>query len=255
MRAGVGATTVFAVLMLAGLSTRAAEELSKLTPKQILDRVDDLYRGESAEGEMTMKVVTEHWTREMRMEFFTKGKDKSLFRILAPKKEKGTSTLKNGQNIWNYLPKVKRTIKLPSSMMGGAWMGSHFTNDDLVKESRMADDFDFQIAFEGQRDGVEVVEIECIPKPDAAVVWGKIVVRVRRADVQPLLMSYFDEDLELARSMSFSDFKVADDRTIPWTMRVVPTDKPDEYTEVRYNRVRFNVELNDKLFSIRNLEK
>ena len=243
------------VFVLAPGLVSAAEDLSKLTPTEMLDRVDDLYRGESAEGKMSMKVVTAHWTREMKMEFVSKGKEKSLTRILAPKKEKGTATLKNGDNIWNYLPKVKRTIKVPSSMMGGSWMGSHFTNDDLVKESRMAEDYTFKITFEGTRDGVELVEITCTPKPEAAVVWGKMTVLLRRADYQPLSMIYYDEDMELARTLAFSEFKKMDDRVLPATMRMVPADKPDEFTEVKYEKIKFDIDVKDKMFSIRRLQK
>ena len=202
------------------------EAKPKLTAKQILDKVDDLYRGKSSHAKMSMKVVTEHWTREMKIEGWSKGKEKSLMRILAPRKEKGTATLKSGDNIWNYLPKVKRVIKVPSSMMGGSWMGSHFTNDDLIKESRMADDYDFKVTFEGKREGVEVSEITCIPKPDAAVVWGKLVVNVRTEDLQPLTVLYYDEDMELARTMTFSKFKTMHGRLLPSIMRIVPPANP-----------------------------
>jgi len=248
------------VLMAGGLvagaaDSRAGDGRAELTPRQILDKVDDQYRGESAKGKMTMKVVTEHWTREMEMEFYSKGKDKSLARILAPKKEEGTATLRNGDNIWNYLPKVKRVIKVPSSMMGGSWMGSHFTNDDIVKESRMVDDYDFEISFQGERKGVEVIEIKCTPKPNAAVVWGQITVVVRREGYQPIEMVYYDEDLEKARTMIFSDIEDMDGRRIPTTMKVVPADKPDEYTLVRYEKMHFGVNLPDSFFSIRNLQR
>lgn len=111
--------------------------------------MDDLFRGKSSQGLMTMTVVTKHWKRTLTMQWWSKGKDRSLVRILAPKKEAGTATLRVGNDVWNYLPKVKRVIKLPSSMMSGSWMGSHFTNDDLVKESRMADDYTFKITFQG----------------------------------------------------------------------------------------------------------
>ena len=227
----------------------------ELPARQILDKVDDLYRGQSSQGEMTMKVVAEHWTRAMKLRFQTKGKEKSLMRILAPRKEKGMATLKSGNNIWNYLPKVKRVIKLPSSMMGGSWMGSHFTNDDLVKESRMAEDFDFEISKRYEKDGKDLIEITCIPKPDAAVVWGKVEVTVRKSDHQPVQLLYYDEDMKLARSMRFSDLKKMGDRIVPMVMRVEPTDKPKEYTEVRYTKVQFDVQLDDKIFSIRNLQK
>lgn len=245
---------VIAALLAPARAGRSAEP-EQLSARQILDRVDDLYRGQSSEGEMSMKVVTEHWTREMTMRFWSKGKDKSLVRILSPKKEEGTATLRDGDNIWNYLPKIRRTIKVPSSMMGSSWMGSHFTNDDLVKESRMADDYDFHVSYRGKRDGVEVIEITCTPKPQAAVVWGEILVRVRRADIQPLEMIYYDEDMEKARTMTFSDFKKMGDRLIPTVMRVVPADKPGEYTEVRYLKIRFDLKLADSVFSLRNLER
>jgi outer membrane lipoprotein-sorting protein len=223
--------------------------------KEILDRVDDLYRGTSAHGRMTMKVVTAHWTREMSLEFWDKGTEKSLIRIVAPAKEKGTATLKSGNDIWNFLPKVKRTIKIPSSMMGGSWMGSHFTNDDLVKESRMADDYDFSVSFDGERSGQEVVDITCIPKPEAAVVWGKVVATVRTADTIPLQVLFYDEDQKLARTMIFSNVRTMKDRILPTVTRMVPADKPNEFTEITYHEIQFDLLLKDDLFSLQNLER
>ena len=250
----LGCASIGLILCLAGPGW-TQETKPKLSAKQILDKVDDLYRGKSSYARMTMKVVTEHWTREMKIEGWSKGKEKSLMRILSPRKEKGTATLKSGDNIWNYLPKVKRVIKVPSSMMGGSWMGSHFTNDDLIKESRMADDYDFKVSFEGKREGVEMTEITCIPKPDAAVVWGKVVVLVRTEDLQPLTVAYYDEDMELARTMTFSQFKTMSGRLLPSVMRMVPTDKPDEFTEFSYNEIEFDIELKDSKFSLRNLQR
>lgn len=223
--------------------------------KKILDRVDDLYRGLSAHGVMTMKVVTAHWTREMKLEFWDKGKEKSLIRILEPAKERGTATLKVGKDIWNFLPKVKRVIKIPSSMMGGSWMGSHFTNDDLVKESRMADDYHFSVSFDGVRQDQEVVDITCMPKPEAAVVWGKVLVTVRKTDTIPLRVLFFDEDLKPARTMIFSNVRTMGDRILPTKTRMTPADKPEEFTELTYHEIRFDLPLSDNLFSLQNLER
>ncbi|MHC1745304.1 MAG: outer membrane lipoprotein-sorting protein [Syntrophobacteraceae bacterium] len=233
----------------------AASSAPSLTAREILDRVDDLYRGTSSHGKMTMIVVTEHWKRTLSLEFWSKGKDKSLIRISAPLKEKGTSTLRSGNEIWNYLPKVNRVIKLPSSMMSASWMGSHFTNDDLVKESRFTQDYTFAISFEGSRDGQEVVELTCTPKPDAPVVWGKVVVVVRRSDYLPTVVRYHDEGLHLARTMVFSDFKALSGRSIPTLMTLTPSDKPNERTEVSYQEITFDVSLSDDFFSIRNLQE
>ncbi|GLI35109.1 outer membrane lipoprotein-sorting protein [Desulforhabdus amnigena] len=232
-----------------------ATPASAVTAREILDRMDDLYRGESSHGEMTMVVVTAHWKRTLSLEFWSKGKEKSLIKILAPIKEKDTATLRSGNEIWNYLPKVKRVIKLPSSMMSASWMGSHFTNDDLVKESRFVEDYDFEVTFEGRRAGKDIVEVTCIPKPDAPVVWGKVVVVVRLQDYLPLESAYFDEELHLARTMTFSDVRTFSGRTLPARMVVVPADKPGERTEVTYREIAFDLDLSDEIFSIRNLQK
>jgi outer membrane lipoprotein-sorting protein len=227
----------------------------RLSAKDILDKVDDLYRGTSSHGKMTMEVITTHWTRTLSLEFWSKGKDKSLVRILAPLKEKGSATLRSGNEIWNFLPKVNRVVKLPSSMMSASWMGSHFTNDDLVKQSRFADDYDFKITYEGMRDGVDVVELTCIPKPEAPVVWGKVEVVVRRSDYLPVVMRYYDEGLHLARTMTFSNFKELSGRSLPTVMTLTPEDKPGEKTEVRYEEISFDVSLSDEVFSLRNLQQ
>jgi outer membrane lipoprotein-sorting protein len=232
-----------------------AASAQSLTAREILDKIDDLYRGESSRGLLTMTVSTEHWTRTLDIEFWGKGKEQSLLRILAPEKEAGTATLRSGNNIWNYLPRVKRVIKLPSSMMAASWMGSHFTNDDLVKESRMAEDYDYEITFEGQREGREVVELTLTPKPEAAVVWGQVVVLVDRGTYLPVRTQYFDEDLGLARTLTFSDIATLDGRRLPATMTAVPADKPGESTVMHYKALEFDVPLDEEFFSLRTLQR
>jgi outer membrane lipoprotein-sorting protein len=223
--------------------------------REILDHVDDLFRGDSSHGRATMTVTTAHWTRSLTLEFWTEGKEKSLIRILAPEKEKGTATLKAGNDIWNYLPKVKRVIKLPSSMMSASWMGSHFTNDDLVKESRMTEDYTYAVTFEGERDGRRAIEITLVPKPEAPVVWGKVVVVVRAADHMPREVRFYDEDLKLARTIRYGDPKRLGGRELPSTMTVVPADKPDESTVIRYEDITFDVALPADTFSLRTLQR
>jgi len=223
--------------------------------RAILDHVDDLFRGDSSHGRARMSVTTEHWKRALEMEFWSKGKDHSLIRITAPKKEEGTATLRSGNDLWNYLPKVKRVVKLPSSMLGASWMGSHFSNDDLVKESRMADDYDLSVTLRGVRDGVEVVEVTCIPRPDAAVVWGKIVVEVLAADTMPRRILYYDEDMKLARTLTYHDVATLGGRKVPARMLMQPADKPGESTEVLYLDIDFNVALPPDLFSLRTLQQ
>ncbi len=226
-----------------------------ITAKEIMDYIDDLWRGVSSKATMSMHVKTERWERTITMTGWSLEKDYSLVRILSPKKEADTATLKYKTDIYNYLPKTDRTIKITSGMMMGSWMGSHFTNDDLVKESRLAEDYSLTIAFDGNRDGIDIWEVQLIPKPDAAVVWGKILFSVQKKNRMPLQSLYFDEAGKLVRTMTFSEFKMMGNRLLPATMRLVPEDDPGEYTELIYQDITFDLELDPSFFSLQNLKK
>ena len=142
------------VALLATLSG-AIPATAQIDPVEIVDHVDLLLRGDSSRGVASMEVVTENWDRTMSMEAWSLGADHFLVRLISPAKEAGIATLKAGNNIWNYLPRIDRTIKIPMAMMGGSWMGSHFTNDDLVKQSRLSADYDIRLSFDGpDLDGV-----------------------------------------------------------------------------------------------------
>lgn len=231
-----------------------AEEAGEDRTTSILRAVDDLWRGDSSHAVVTMKVKTEHYIRTMRMEGWSKGKEKTLFRVLEPLREKGTMTLKSDNHIFTYLPKTDRTIRLTTGMMMGSWMGSHLTNDDLVKEARLEEDYDASISFEGMRDGRGIVEFTLVPKPDAAVVWGKLVLTILADSYTPLLELYYDESMELARTFTFTDMRMLGGRERPAVLRVVPADKPGEYTEFIYEQLELNIPVGDDLFSIASLK-
>ena len=228
---------------------------SNLDPEKILDSVDDIYRSTASHGIITLSVKTVNWQRTLTLEQWSKGEDKSLIRILKPKKEKGLTTLRVDKNVWNYMPKVKRVVKIPSSMMSSSWMGSHFTNDDLVKQSRMVEDYTFSITFEGTREGKEIIEITCIPNKDAAVVWGKVEVLVYRNDYIPLQLIYYDEDLLLSRTLEFTNIELMDGKMIPTLMSVIPANEPDELTTVKWEEIQFGVAIDDDFFSLRKLQQ
>ena len=221
---------------------------------QIIERIERLTRGDSSRGVMTMEVVTENWERHITMEMWSLGMDYTLVRIRVPRKEAGTATLMADGDIWNYLPKVDRTIKIPSSMMGGSWMGSHMTNDDLVSDSQLTEDYDIALAFDGERDGVPVWELRLTPKPEAAVVWGHLEYQVRKDDVMPLWAKYFDEDGELARTIEFTEFSELGGRVMPTVMHIRPADKPDERTIFRYDDIEFDIDIDSSFFSLRALQ-
>ncbi len=234
----------------------AAPAAAQVDALAVIDRVDRMLRGDSSRGVATMEVVTEHWERRMTMEIWSLGTDYSLVRLRAPQREAGTATLKARDDIWNYLPKVDRTIKIPASMMGGSWMGSHFTNDDLVKESRLIEDYDIELTFDGDdAAGDGVWDFRLTPKPEAAVVWGHIEYRIRQRDDMPLWTKFYDEDGELARTMEHGGYTEFGGRLVPGVMDMFPADKPDERTTIRYEELEFDVDLERSFFSLRNLQR
>jgi len=223
--------------------------------RDIVDQVDRLLRGKSSVGTVTMQISTANWQRTLSMQIWSLGTENALIRIVKPEKEAGTATLKVANNIWHYLPKVNRTIKIPTSMMMASWMGSHFTNDDLVKESLLSRDYFITISFEGERNGVAVYEFTLTPKPDAAVVWGKVVLAVRQADLMPAWQQFYDEGGKLVREMVSSDYKVMGGRLVPTRTVVRPADKPGEQTMITYDDLTFDVAISEDTFSLRNLER
>ncbi len=223
--------------------------------REIVDRVDRLLRGDSSRATVTMQIVTENWQRSLTMQILSQGTQNALVRIRQPKKEAGTATLKVDTNIWNYLPKVSRTIKIPSSMMMASWMGSHFTNDDLVKDSLLVRDYFLEIAFEGDRDGAPVYEFLLTPRPEAPVVWGKIELEVRQDDLMPTWQRYYDEDGTLMRELRFSAYTTLGGRLVPARMIMQPQDKPQEQTVIVYDDLEFDIPIAADTFSLRNLER
>lgn len=198
--------------------------------EDVLRASDDLTRGNSSHSVIEMSVHTASYDRMMRMEAWSQGTERTLIRILYPEKDAGISTLKVDENLWNYLPKVDRTMKVPAGMMSGAWMGSHLSNDDLVHESRLSDDFTWTVP-ERPSGGKGRWVIELVPKPDTPVVWGKITATIG-ADKIPQSMQYYDEKGVLVRTMAWSDVQVFDGKRIPATITVTPADKPGEYTKI-----------------------
>ncbi len=219
--------------------------------RQLIREVEDQHTGRSSKARMTMQVRTENWERNMEMEAWSLGRDRFLVRILAPAKERGVATLKVEQEVWNYLPRVDRVIQVPASMMGGAWMGSHITNNDLVKASHVDLDYEFTLLEET----ATLWRIECLPKPEAAVVWGKIVYEVTRAGRVPVRVEYFDEQMVKVREIRFDDVRAVSGRTIPLRMTVQPFDKPGELTVLHYSELAFDIPMEETFFSLRSLKE
>ncbi len=245
----------FALSLLCSAPHPAVAAPEPLDVAALLDRIDDMWRGDASEAVVSMTVKTANYERSMKMEAWSLGEERTLIRIIEPLKEKGSATLKSGNNIYTYLPKTDRTIRLTSGMMGGSWMGSHFTNDDLVKESRLRQDYDAKLSFQGERGGQNLIEITLLPKEGAAVVWGKIVTTVDAGSLMPLETLYYDEDMAVARTARFTDIGNLGGRQVPTVMTMIPSDKPKEFTRIKYEKLDLGVKLDDAFFSVNRLKR
>ncbi len=248
---------LFAFIMATGLILFTPVTLiaAELTAKDIIKKVDQLLRGDSAHSVMEMTIINPRWQRTLRMESWELGRKKTLIRILSPKKEEGVGSLKIDYQMWNYLPRVERVIKIPPSMMMSSWMGSDFTNDDLVKESSIVEDYDHELTGTIEIAGEEAYRVEAIPKPDSAVVWGKLVFFVRTVDYVPLRQEYFSESGELVRYLDFSKIRKMGGRTLPTLWEMVPVGKKGKKTVMKLIEIEFDLPLKNSVFSLRNLKK
>ena len=234
------------------VSVQADEHLPDV--ETIVKKIDQLYRSETSHADMEMHIVTPHWERTLAMTVWTKGMNKTFIRITAPKKERGVATLRIGNEMWNYLPKTNKVMKIPPSMMMGSWMGSDFTNDDLVKESSLLNDYTYQFVTPDEA-SPDYLYIQLVPKADSPIVWGKIVAAVRADDYIPVWQRFYDEKGNLMRVMNFKEIKTFGDKIAPSVMEMIPQNKEGHKTVVRWSNATFDSDIDDKIFTRRNLQK
>ena len=237
-------------MILIALPTYAADMEPDAT--RIVREAIDHWRGLSSYTEMTMVIHRPDWERAMTMRAWTKGKDQTLVRIVEPKKDRGNGTLTDANSMWTFSPKINRVIKIPSSMMGQGWMGSEFSNKDIARADDIVDQYDHTILRHEEVDGVTVYEVQSIPHEDAAVVWGREVLKIRD-DYVVVEHAFFDQDGELVKKLVSLEIGEMGGRTIAKRQRMVKTEEPNEWTEISVNDVVYEIELKDSLFTLSNL--
>ena len=241
------------LMQLGGVEFARAQSATAIDIDRLLEKLDGLYRSESSRGVMSMQVVTPHYTRNLKMEMVTRGKDDTLIRIISPRKEKGISTLKRGNEMWNYLPKIKKVIRIPASMMGGSWMGSDLTNDDLVRGSSYEDDYTTKQA--PARPG-EICLLH-MPKENAAVTWSKVFSCFYADNQLPKRMEFYDEKDRKVRMLEYDDVKSLGGRLLPTHMTLTPLskDKLGNKTMMSFEEMQFDVEVKAATFTEANLRR
>jgi len=239
------------VLLLALIACMSFADTGRDAKDIVRDAIDH-WRGVSSYTEMTMVIHRPDWERSMTMQAWTKGQDKSLVRVIAPKKDRGNGTLIDDKSMWTYSPKVNRVIKVPSSMMGQSWMGSDFSNKDVARADDIIDQYDHRLLSTEVVDGITVYEIESIPHEDAAVVWGREVLKIREDHVV-LEHAFFDQDGELVKALTTLEVAEMGGRMIARRQRMQKTGSSDEWTEISVSEVEYAIDLKDSLFTLSSL--
>lgn len=256
--------TTFAVIALSVGSSLAAEpagvppcpsDSEQPDIAALVERFDRLLNGQSFVGVMTMSIETPSWSRSIKLKVWSRGQDYALIRVLeGGPRDTGMMTLKRGKQLWNWLPQAGRVMKLPSGMLGDSWMGSDFTNDDLLRGNSLIDDFNASLNGIERGEGYSAWHVVLVPKPTAAIVWGRIEVLIDRNSCLPISQRFFDEDGELAREMSFSEFRQIGWRHFPAKMTVVPAERGRE-TSIAYSEIEFDIEIPEDTFSLQRLRQ
>lgn len=234
-------------VLLRGASFPDATELAR--------RSDRALKGKTQQGKCSMTVRRPEWERTLEMDYWSVNPDKTFILITAPAKERGTATLRIGTNMWIYMPRIERTIKIPPSLMLQPWMGSDFTNDDLVKESSLVNDYTHEVAGELVEGGDACWKLVATPKPDAPVVWGKLVLAVRKSDALPRREEFYDEHGNLKKVMTFEEIRRTGSRNYPMRWRMKPVGKPGRETVLVYREVVFDRPIPDRIFTLQNLKR
>jgi outer membrane lipoprotein-sorting protein len=223
--------------------------------KNIVKKADDNMRGKTSLADITIKIIRPSWSREMNMKAWSKGDDYSMIMVTSPAKEKGTVFLKRIKEVWNWIPSIERNIKLPPSMMAQSWMGTDFTNDDLVKEASSVSDYDHKLLGKETISDKDCYKIEMIPKPSAVIVWEKVIVWIDSEDFLQLKAEFYDEDGELVNIMNSSEVKVVGGRKITSKIEMFPVDQEGNSTVIMYNDIIFDKPIKDDFFTTRNMKQ
>lgn len=226
----------------------------ELSAREIVKKSDDKGRGQTSQGIMTLTIVRPDWSRSITLKSWSKGTEYSLIYITAPAKEKGQVFLKRQNDMWNWIPSIERVIKIPPSMMMQSWMGSDFTNDDLVKESSLVVDYTQKLLGKEKIRDQECYKLELVPLPDAAVTWGKVIIWITVGGFNQWQAEYYDEESSLVNVMNAFDIRRMGDRDIPTRLEIVPVNKKGDKTILEINNMVFNKPISENFFSQQNMK-
>jgi len=210
----------------------------------IIKKVDENMRGKNIYIELSMKIVSQNHERTMKMQSWSDGTKKSFVKITYPPKERGITFLSLENEMWQYIPKIERVIKIPPSMMLQNWMGSNITNDDMVKQSSLIEDYDARVL----EKNATIISIELLPKEDAAVVWGKIITNIDTRTYTSVRDIFYDEEGKEVREFLYENVKKIGEYYFPTYWKIQPSDKKESFTEIHIEDVQYDINISKHYF-------
>lgn len=228
----------------------SASSLSSVNASEVVAASDKAMRGNSSYSEATMEIIRPEWKRSMSMKSWTKGTELSLVLVTAPAKDKGSASLKRDREMWNWVPSIERVIKIAPSMLSQSWMGSDFTNDDLINQSSIVVDYQHKLIRDDTFDDDPVWVIDAIAKPEAPVVWSRVTLWISKETHLQRKVEFFDEFEDLVNVLETFDIKEMGGRMLPTKMEMSPVDKPGHKTVFSTHSAQFNFDIDSDFFSI-----
>ena len=243
---------IMCLVLLIPQMVSSQEQLSAI---EIVQKADEKVRGKTNHSVMEMQIIRPTWSRTISMKSWSNGLDYSMTYITAPAKDKGQVFMKRVTEMWNWMPSIGRMIKIPASMMSQGWMGSDYTNDDILKESSIVRDYVHSIDKEEEVEGMNCYKIKMIPNEEAAVIWAKVYKWITKDEFIQIKSEYYDEDDDLVKSDFGYNFKKMDGRLIPSRIEIVPAGDEGKKTVILMKEVQFDIELPTSYFSQQNMKR
>ncbi|MCA0933741.1 outer membrane lipoprotein-sorting protein [Lutimonas saemankumensis] len=244
---------ILIIVLVAAGSTLYAQ--GTLSAKEIIEKADEKIRGKTNNSVLEMQIIRPTWQRDISMKSWSNGLDYSMTYITSPARDKGQVFMKRKTEMWNWMPSIGRMVKIPASMMSQGWMGSDYTNDDILKESSIVVDYNHSLVGEEEVEGLNCYKIEMKPKEEAAVIWGKVYKWITKDEFIQIKSEYFDEEDELVKSDFGYDFKKMDGRLIPTRIEIVPTGEEGKKTVLFLKEVKFDIPIEESFFSQQNMKR